>query len=81
MDATTITLKRAALAPARPGGRPLGWCYSYTTPVDVDWRSADGTIRPGPRAGEYITYGRGLDALRGMLRRKYGPAVKIVTTW
>jgi hypothetical protein len=60
--------------------RRLGWYYSYTTPADIDWPSADGTSRPGPRAGQYVGYGSGLDGLRSLLRRKY-PGAKLTETW
>jgi hypothetical protein len=53
---------------------------SYTTPADIDWPSADGTSRPGPRAGQYVGYGSGLDGLRSLLRRKY-PGAKLTETW
>jgi len=76
-----ITIRREQ----RIGGippRPLrAWGYSWTTPEDITWTSPDGTSRPGPRAGEYVTFGAGLDALRQMLRRKYGRGVQIRESW
>jgi len=77
---TEITLKRVMMRPARPGGRPGGWSYSWTTPEDITWNFPDGTSRPGPRAGSYVSYGSGLDALRGMLRRKY-PTARLIESW
>ena len=77
----TIQIKRDRGQNARPGLRAPGWVYSYSTPVDVDWGNSDGTTRPGPRAGEFITYGSGLGSLRDMLRRKHGRDVILVQTW
>lgn len=79
---TEIKIRRSVLY-GNPGGRAtrrLGWTYEYTTPVDIEWTSADGTTRPGPRAGEYISYGRGLAGLRSMLRRKF-PGARLTETW
>ena len=73
-----ITIKRDRQYPAVARRGPAWrWVYSYSTPVDVTW--PDG--RPGPRAGEYITYGTGLADLRSMLRRKYGRDAQITETW
>lgn len=63
-----------------PGFRGAPWVYAYTTPVDVTWKNADGE-RPGPRAGEYITYGSHLASLRDMLKHKHGRNVVIIETW
>lgn len=76
-DIPEITLKREPYDTRRG----TAWTYSYTTPVDVDWRNQDGTTRPGPRAGEFISYGTGLTSLRDMLRHKYGRAVVIRQAW
>jgi hypothetical protein len=72
----TVKIKREQGANARPGMRPPGWVYSYTTPVDVNYGA-----RRGPRAGEYIVYGKGLAGLRDMLRRKHGRGVTLIETW
>jgi hypothetical protein len=58
------------------------WLYSYTTPVDVEYVIPSvSSTRQGPRAGDWITYGHGLEDLRYVLRRKFGRDVKIVETW
>jgi hypothetical protein len=76
----TIKIKRERVIGA--GNHLLrSWLYSYTTPVDVEWVIPASAPRLGPRAGDWITYGHGLESLRDMLRRKYGRDVKITETW
>ena len=86
-----ITLKRERCYPcvARPGPA-WTWTYSWTTPEDVWYHEPDGAARcpscgqparRGPKAGQFIPYGQGLTSLRDMLRRKYGPAVRIIEPW
>jgi hypothetical protein len=77
-----IKVKRERQYPvvARPGPA-WHWLYSYTTPEDITWNFPDGTSRPGPRAGEWISFGTRLVDLRDVLRRKYGRHVQITETW
>jgi hypothetical protein len=77
---TTIRVRRSPLRQARVGGRPLGWVYDYVTPVDIDWHSADGTSRPGPRAGSWTAANRPIADLRKYLRRTY-PNAELVEEW
>jgi hypothetical protein len=74
-----ITVRRAAVS--NGPGRYDSWVYSYTTPADIDWADSSGTTRPGPRAGQYVEYGKGLAGLRDVLRRKYGRDVRITEEW
>jgi hypothetical protein len=78
----TIAVRRQPNVNAAPGRRaPAPWCYSWQTPKDITWTHPDGTTRPGPRAGGWLTYGNSLVELRAMLRRKYGPGVRTDETW
>lgn len=75
-----IRIRRSELRQARIGGRPLGWVYDYVTPVDIDWKSADGTTRPGPRAGSWTAANRPIADLRKYLRRTF-PDATLVEEW
>lgn len=78
-EGIVIKVRRYTLT-GRPG--TMGkLCYEYTTPVDITWNYADGTSRPGPRAGSYVDHGSGLSELRSMLRRKFGRNITIIETW
>jgi hypothetical protein len=85
---TTIMIKRSKLTrPGRTfGHQPWVWAYEYTTPVNIDWPhytdgKPNGESHPGPRAGEYVGWGRGLAELHEMLRRKFGKDVQIIESW
>lgn len=73
----TIQIKRESLR-TRLG---LTWTYSWTTPEPIHYRDASGEIYNSVPAGTWISYGKGIIALRDMLKRKFGPNVKLIETW
>lgn len=75
-----IRIRRSQLRQARIGGRPLGWVYEYTSPVDIDWHGHDGSVRTGPRAGSWTSGGTAIGDLRTWLRRRF-PGAKLVEEW
>lgn len=80
-EPVTIQIKRERVTGA--GNHLLrSWLYSYTTPTDVEYVIPSvSTTRQGPRAGDWIVYGHGLEDLRDVLKRKFGRDVKLVETW
>lgn len=55
--------------------------YEYRTPVDIDWRNADGTTRPGPRAGSWTPApGKGIADARRILKGMF-PGAELTETW
>ncbi len=74
-----IPLRRETLTNYRH--QPNQWLYSYATPVDINWASADGERAQGPRAGSYVVHGRSVVELRAMLRRKFGRTTTFTEPW
>lgn len=80
-EGLVIKLRRFTLTSDR-NARFAKTCYEFVTPVDIDWKNADGSTRPGPRAGSWTGCpGSGLADAKKILKRTFGSSTTFIETW